>query len=80
MAEVREGTALAAGCCVHRWMAPTAQAVTTPTKGERLVAAIAAAAAVVTVGAFLIDGIKVAEPSSGSPAPTATATRIGSAP
>ncbi|MDX3696915.1 hypothetical protein PV726_43080 [Streptomyces europaeiscabiei] len=74
------GTALVAGCYVYRWMAPTAQAVTTTTKGERLLAAITAAAAVVAIGAFLAGGIKAAEPSSGSPALGPKITSTGSTP
>lgn len=75
------GTGLAIGCLVYRWMAPTIETVsTTSTKGERLLAATTAAAAVVAIGAFLVGGIEDIEPSSGGPAPGPTATLIGGAP
>lgn len=74
------GMALAVGCCVYQWMTPAAGTESTATRGERLLAAITAAAAVVTIGAFLTGGIKAAEPSSGSPAPGPTVTSTGRTP
>ncbi|WP_086801455.1 hypothetical protein [Streptomyces caniscabiei] len=74
------GMALAAGCWVYQWMTPTAGTGSAATRGERLLAAITAAAAVVAIGAFLTGGIKAAELSSGSPAPGPTITSTGSIP
>lgn len=74
------GTVLAVGCWVYQWMTPTAGTGSASTRGERLLAAITAAAAVVATGAFLAGGIKAAEPSSGSPAPGPTTTSAGSTP
>ncbi|GAB7109604.1 hypothetical protein JCM4814A_79190 [Streptomyces phaeofaciens JCM 4814] len=74
------GTALAIGCLVYRWMAPATGTMSTTTKGERLVAAVTAAAAAVAIGAYAVNGIKSVEPPSERPAPGPTATRIGEAP
>ncbi|MFJ4869138.1 hypothetical protein [Streptomyces sp. NPDC088757] len=46
-----------AGVLVYRWTAPP-QDATTPSKGERLLFALTAAVAVITIGGFLGGGFR----------------------
>ncbi|MEU3620165.1 hypothetical protein ABZ725_49000 [Streptomyces sp. NPDC006872] len=71
------GLALAVGCMVHRGMAPAAGTGSTTSKGDRLTAAVAAAAGVIVIGSFLVGGVQIGQPSGG-PAPGPAATSTGS--
>ncbi|MGX1364721.1 hypothetical protein RKD19_000080 [Streptomyces canus] len=58
---------------------PTVGTVATcMSKGERLVAALTAAVAVITIGSYLAHGVKTVEVPGGVPVPTATVSAIPS--
>jgi hypothetical protein len=68
--------AVTAGVVVYRWGASSADASVATSKGERLLWAVAAAAAVVAIGSFVAQGVGGGEaPRRGVPSSTTGALR-----
>ncbi|CAL9677765.1 hypothetical protein SUDANB105_08076 (plasmid) [Streptomyces sp. enrichment culture] len=70
---------IAIGFMVYRWTEPAPNAAIQSAKGERLAWAVGAAAAVIVVGGFLMEGITV-EVSPDSPAAGVSSTPTPSVP
>jgi hypothetical protein len=66
--------AVGVGVLVYRWAAPTAGAAGGMSKGERLVCAVTAIAAVVAIGSYAAGGISSDAPREKVPSPSTAAT------
>ncbi|MGV4987900.1 hypothetical protein, partial [Streptomyces sp. NRAIS3] len=61
------GLAIVVGVAVYQWMASAVGAIASMPKGERLVAALTAAAAVIVIGSYIVGGVKSDAPQNATP-------------
>ncbi|MFF1748019.1 hypothetical protein [Streptomyces mirabilis] len=66
--------AVGVGVLVYRWAAPAAGTAGGMSKGERLVCAVAAMAAVVAIGGYAADGVSSDAPRGKAPFPSTAVT------